>query len=441
MKMKNIRSGLSVFMLLLLLGSAEIFSQDTKPRVIVMTDGEVDDRSSMIRFLLYTNDVELLAIIETNSVYQRGGHSKKDWYDKQIDAYEQVYPRLIVHDPAYPTADQIRALSYVGDEDPDHLVVDNRSASRRPGMEPQIRPDDWPDTPGSDRIVEILLEDDPRPVYIQAWGGGNTAARAFYKLKNEHPKEYDRAISKVAMHNIWYQDGAGNYIEKYHPKVCMLLDYYFHGSWDYGSQSFTHDFIQNEVKKNHGPLGALYPQDYVSEGDSPAFLWTLKNGLRNYEDPTYGGWGGRYYKVEGLENVYADVSAASYSRWIEAANRDFQTRLDWCVTEKFEEANHKPLIKIQGEVDRSVKAGETVVMDARETMDPDGNKMRFEWWQYQEAGSYDQMVNIDHAQGKKISFVAPKVKQKCSIHIILEVSDRGKPSLFSFQRMIITVEP
>jgi hypothetical protein len=441
MIIKNIRPILSVIMLLLFLGQAEIKSQETKPRVIVMTDGEVDDRSSMIRFLLYTNDVELLAIIETNSVYQREGHSKEDWYEKQINAYEEVYPNLIVHDPDYPTAEEIRARSYVGDEDPEHIVVDMNSPGRRPGMEPQIRPDAWPDTPGSDRIVEILLEEDPRPVYIQAWGGGNTAARAFYKLKTEHPNEYDRAVSKASMHNIWYQDGAGSYIETYHPKVCMLLDYYFHGSWDYGSQSFTHGFIQNEVKLNHGPLGALYPQDYVSEGDSPAFLWTLKNGLRSYEDPTYGGWGGRYYKVEGLDNVYVDVSTASYSRWIEAANRDFQSRMDWCVKEKFEEANHKPIIQIQGEVDRNVKAGETVVLDARGTLDPDGNKMRFEWWQYQEAGSCDQMVKVDHAQGKKVSFVAPIVNQQCTIHIVLEVSDSGSPALFSFQRMIITVEP
>ena len=430
-----------IFLALLSIIEVEIQSQDSKPRVVVMTDGEVDDRSSMIRFLLYTNDVELLAIIETNSVYQREGHSKNDWYDKHLDAYGLVHPNLIKHDPDYPTADQIRALSYIGDEDPAHIVVDNRSPGRRPGMAPQIKPDDWADTPGSDRIVEILLDEDPRQVYIQAWGGGNTAARAFYKLKTEFPDEYNRAVSKAVMHNIWYQDGAGNYIETYHPKVTMLLDHYFDGTWDYGSQSFTYAFIKNEVKNNHGPLGALYPQDYVSEGDSPAFLWALKNGLRNYENPSYGGWGGRYYKVDGLANVYADVSAASYSRWIEAANRDFQTRLDWCVAEKFEDANLKPVIKIQGELDRSVKSGETVSLDASGTTDPDGHNMAFRWWQYQEAGSYKKMVSVDQPGGKKISFVAPKVDKPETIHIILEVSDRATPSLYAFQRMIITVIP
>ena len=81
-KMKSI--SFLIFFVLLSTIEVEIISQESKPRVIVMTDGEVDDRSSMVRFLLYTNDVELLAIIETNSVYQREGHSKKDWYDKQL---------------------------------------------------------------------------------------------------------------------------------------------------------------------------------------------------------------------------------------------------------------------------------------------------------------------------------------------------------------------
>jgi len=98
-----------------------------------MTDGEIDDRSSMIRFLLYTNDVKLMAIIETNSVYQREGHRTKDWYDKQVDAFEQVYQNLIIHDPCYPSPEEIRAISYVGDEDSSHIIVHRHSQHRRPG--------------------------------------------------------------------------------------------------------------------------------------------------------------------------------------------------------------------------------------------------------------------------------------------------------------------
>ena len=72
------------------LGQTESKSQTAKPRVIVMTDGEIDDHSSMIRFLLYTCDIDALAIIETNSIFQKKGHSKEDWYEKQLEAYGKV---------------------------------------------------------------------------------------------------------------------------------------------------------------------------------------------------------------------------------------------------------------------------------------------------------------------------------------------------------------
>ncbi len=63
-----------------------------KPRVIVTTDGEVDDRSSMIRFLLYACDFDVDGIVEVNSKFQKRGHSDEKWIDAQLAAYEQVLP-------------------------------------------------------------------------------------------------------------------------------------------------------------------------------------------------------------------------------------------------------------------------------------------------------------------------------------------------------------
>ncbi len=40
--------------------------------------------------------------------------------------------------------------------------------------------------------------------------------------------------------------------------------------------------------------------DFISEGDSPSYFYFLNNGLRNSDDPSYGGWGGRFEKVAGL---------------------------------------------------------------------------------------------------------------------------------------------
>ncbi|GEO03502.1 hypothetical protein AAE02nite_11660 [Adhaeribacter aerolatus] len=408
-----------------------------------MTDGEIDDHSSMIRFLLYTSEVNLQAIIETNSVFQRHGHSREDWLEKQITAYERVYPNLIKHNPNYPTAAEIRRKSFVGDEDPSHLdgllyIEEN------PGHRVVYKPDNWPNTPGSDRIVEVLLNPDPSPVHIQAWGGGNTAARAFYKLKKEYPSEYDRAISKVVMYNIWYQDDAGNYIENYHPKVTMVYNRSFFGTWDYNSLPHTANFITWHIKNNHGPLGALYPQVYVSEGDTPAFLYTLNNGLRNHENPTYGGWGGRFVKAPNLANVYVDAQddgdvKKPLTRWIEQANRDFQARMDWCVASSFSGANHKPNIKLNVSENLTARGGQTITLDANGTTDPDGNGLSYRWWQYKDAGTYPHTVNIQNSSSKTASLVAPTVDSPKTLHIILEVTDTGSPALVSYKRIIITL--
>lgn len=39
--------------------------QQEKPRVIVTTDGEIDDQSSMIRFLMYSSDYDVAGIVKS----------------------------------------------------------------------------------------------------------------------------------------------------------------------------------------------------------------------------------------------------------------------------------------------------------------------------------------------------------------------------------------
>ena len=49
---------------------------DSRLRVVVTTDGEVDDRCSMNRFLLYTNDWDVCGIIHSSSKYLGANHSR-----------------------------------------------------------------------------------------------------------------------------------------------------------------------------------------------------------------------------------------------------------------------------------------------------------------------------------------------------------------------------
>ncbi|MBR5850784.1 MAG: DUF1593 domain-containing protein [Alistipes sp.] len=442
-----------------------------KPRVVVMTDGEIDDRCSMVHFLLYTNQLQVDAIIQSNSCFQRKGWSSEPWIEEQLAAYEQVLPNLRVHDPAYPSADELRRVVYVGDEDPTHIPEGISYKTLLPGEEPFIDPSEWADTPGSDRIVEILLEEDSRPVYIQCWGGGNTAVRAFDKLKQEHPADYDRAIRKAVLYCIWYQDGAGSYIERVHPQATILLSHHFSGSWDYGSLPNSDHFVNEHLRNKANPLGKFYEQPFISEGDTPAFLYALPNGLRSYENPTYGGWGGRFYKVEGFEKVYRDVSLGSLREWVETALCEFQARLKWCVTPNYEEANHAPVIEVEGALDRVVRSGEEVVLRAkisdkdprdiegawrvrghmwqqkgrtRAWLEEDPEKRLEEYrtdWCQDPAGSYSGSVDLQFLGKEAVSFVAPEVDQPETIHVILEAFDMAVPRLTSYARYIVTVVP
>ncbi len=446
-----------------------------RPRVIVLTDGEVDDRCSMVHFLLCSCDFDVEAIIQSNSCFQRKGWSTVGWLEKEIDDYARVYPRLKIHNPAYPEPEALRRICLVGDEDPAHVEGHGVPDRIYPGAEPRIDPAAWVDTPGSDRIVEVLLDKDPRKVYILAWGGGNTAAKAFQKLKDCYPRQYEQAVSKAVMYNIWYQDGAGSYIEKNHPAVTMLLSHRFTGTWDYGSQRYTDSFVKQYLRGESGTLAANYVQDYISEGDSPSFFHMMANGLRSFEEPSFGGYGGAFFKSPSAPNTYLDSEKGSYTRWTEYVNRDFEARLRWCTAETFEAANHHPVAAIRQGLSMTVRSGDTVTLEGI-LSDPDPynadvvwadrhavfeqggmTREKFDemfvhisrafppcsgtWWQFYEAGTYPGHVELIPGKDNTVSFIAPAVSKQETLHIILEVKDQGAPSLSSFARMVITVLP
>ncbi|MBR1433860.1 MAG: DUF1593 domain-containing protein, partial [Bacteroidales bacterium] len=112
------------------------------PRVIVMTDAETDDRCSMVHFLLYTNAMQVDAIIQSNSCFQKKGWSSEPWLEEQISAYEKIYPNLKVHDSRYPTPEYLRSVVFIGDEDPEHIGNVN-ARTLVPGTEPVIDTKGW----------------------------------------------------------------------------------------------------------------------------------------------------------------------------------------------------------------------------------------------------------------------------------------------------------
>jgi hypothetical protein len=107
----------------------------------------------------------------------------------------------------------------------------------------------------------------------------------------------------------------------------------------------------------------------------------LGNGLRAWEVGSYGGWGGRAVGNEqGVDFSSGDTSANAmatnlsavnsqanqsakewaYLNFFPAAQRDFAARLKWSVTPKYANANHEPVVKIEGPLNVLASAGEKI---------------------------------------------------------------------------------
>jgi hypothetical protein len=63
------------------------------------------------------------------------------------------------------------------------------------------------------------------------------------------------------------------------------------------------------------------------------------------------------------------------------------------------------------------------------------------WWQYKEAGTYPDIIELEKPFSNEIQFTAPKVTKKSTIHLILEAKDDGALPLTAFERIIVTVLP
>ena len=85
-------------------------------------------------------------------------------------------------------------------------------------------------------------------------------------------------------------------------------------------------------------------------------------------------------------------------------------------------------------------------MPAAASTDPDGDELSFKWYYYPEPGTFNcstgrsgSPLKIENADKAEASFIVPKAGRLGTMHIIVEVSDGGKPSLTRYQRVIINV--
>ncbi|KAA9347928.1 DUF1593 domain-containing protein [Larkinella humicola] len=443
-----------------------------KLRVLVLTDieNEPDDAQSMVRFLTYSNQWDVEGLIATTSVHQRN-RVAPERIQRIVQAYGKVRNNLLLHEKGYPETD--------------YLLSRIKPAIPKYGMD-AVGPGN--DSEGSEHIIAVVDRKDDRPVWIPIWGGANCLGQALWKVRQTRtPEEVEQFVSKIRVYTISDQDDAGPWIRKTFPTLFYIISPGFHarGGYHYSTwrgisgDGFTRGFdgadsnlvnnrwLDENIRKNHGPLGAEHPHtDFIMEGDTPSFLGLITNGLSDPEHPNYGSWGGRYElytprtrkwflepetrpiwtdtedEVVGIDGAWHNSNKATIWRWRQAYQHDFAARIDWTV-KPYKEANHPPVAVLKHANQLRVKSGEKVVLSADGSTDPDGNSLSYEWIYYREPGTFEsnRPLEIQDNRQKSASLTAPKVTQPETLHVILAVTDNGKPALTRYQRVIVTVFP
>lgn len=499
-----------------------------RPRIIITADPELDDNNSLIRFLLYSSDMEIEGLIYASSGFHWKGDGKgTKWFvpgreynrfglnlcpceswrwakDERfihdaVDAYAKVYTNLKTHNNNYPSPEMLKSKIRYGNIEFDGDISKN--------------------TPGSDLIKSLILDDKPGQLYITAWGGQSTIARALKSIQEQY--EYSTAweaikkkiYRKVVLLPSGDQDDTyAKYIRPNWPEI----DYrqfrngpnYGYGA-QLGAKKEDAEFLTASWMKENiisrGPLGNIYrvwgdgkqmvkgdimdyfglagftneelkkmgyvvwmpvqPKDsWLGEGDNPTFMNMLGNGLRAYEAGFFGGWGGRELIQRDATNIFsfpggtADTSANAmaaalstaneqatknakgfaYPNFFPAAQQDFAARMKWSVTPKYADANHEPVVKIEGPLNIVANAGDKIRLNGS-AKDPDGNAVVTRWWQFH-VGSYAGEVTIVNPTSLQTEVQIPKdAAGGQTIHLIFEATDNGTPALTRYQRVLITV--
>ena len=118
-------------------------------------------------------------------------------------------------------------------------------------------------------------------------------------------------------------------------------------------------------------------------------------------------------------------------------------RVKW-ATDSVDKTNHNPNVVVNGEAGTSLlelgaRAGEIITLNASGSGDPDGNSLDFHWFLYEEIFKPSAPLLLEKDENSlKVKFEFPDMPKGEAVHIILEVSDRGKPSLTSYRRIILT---
>ncbi|KAH9862661.1 hypothetical protein J1614_010754 [Plenodomus biglobosus] len=464
-----------------------------KPRVFILSDisNEPDDAESLVRYLLYSNQFETEGLVACTSTWMKNEVHPEDM-EKIIGAYGNVVDNLNKHvhsEHPYPSADHLRSLIRKGAETYGMAAV-GTDVPLSPGAELLYSRITMPSTQplwilcwsGTNTLASALLriDDDFDP---------EDSKRLLSRLRVYTISDQDDTgawirnsfpdIFYIASIHGWNQYGLAAW--------TGISGENFYGFDVGGPDGSKWEKVWLKRNIQIGALGEMYPDPmYIAEGDTPSFLYLIQNGLGVPEYPEYGCWGGRYARTdpstEGLNsNHYSDsvdrvnVQGRTYTsnhatiwRWRDAFQNDFAARMKWSTEADFDNANHHPVITVNdlpglAPVRIEAEAGSTITLDTKGTYHPNGSAITFKWWHYREPSATQWVVDAEVAElgitavdeggeGRKVEVKLPPPEQ-CAVefigkkpvsqgqllHLVLEVTGDGEPSLTSYRRVLVQI--
>lgn len=269
------------------------------PRLIVISDigNEPDDQMSLVRLLLYSNELDIKALIASTSTWQKSV-THPETMQALTHAYGAVRPNLLLHAKGWPTAEYLSSRVFAGQPGYGLAATGPEKMS-----------------PGAEAIIREVDSDDSRPLWICLWGGPNTLAEALLHVRaTRKADDIERFISKLRISSISDQDDSGPWLRQEFPDLFYIVqpstqtsgeyyyatwtgisgDVYYRNGAGADSSTVTNEWLDAHIRSK-GPLGKMYPRfAFIMEGDTPSFLGLIDNGLNAYRRPDWGGWGGRY---------------------------------------------------------------------------------------------------------------------------------------------------
>ena len=454
--MKNLR------LIAFAIAASIVQGAESRPRLLVLTDigGDPDDQQSMVRLLVHANEFDIEGLVASASGTPgelKDRITKPQLIREQIEAYAKVLPNLRKHAGGFSSAESLLAVVKSGNPNRGRDFIG-----------------DGHDTEGSRWIIACADKSDARPLNITIWGGQTDLAQALWRVGKDRGAEgFAKFAARLRVFDIDDQDKIHDWIFAEFPDVFYVLSKSpkgvdkrqgaYRGMYLGGDESLTSlAWLDENVRVNHGPLGALYPpktytapnpNKALKEGDTPSWLFFFPNGLGDPAHPEWGGWGGRYLnESRGLfrdaKDTIGDATDArlGVSRWRPAFQNEFAARMDWCVADDFKKANHPPVAVLNGDRSNDAvvirgKPGETVALSSAGSTDPDGNALTAHWFTYREAGRNAESSVLSGATGESVRLTLPGEQRTGTVPVILALSDNGTPPLTRYRRAVVEVQP